>query len=119
MVSPDGPLWYRGYAEEPEEKLAPKLEKTMARLKVQHIVAAHTITDSRRITSRFANRVFLIDTGMVFEERHEGRASALEIQNGQFTAHYSTGEQQVLLRRESGGTVPASGQAQGNGKQQP
>jgi hypothetical protein len=119
MASPDGPLWYRGYAQEPEEKLAPGLEKTMARLKVQHIVAGHTITDSRRITSRFANRVFLIDAGMVLEEKYQGRASALEIQNGQFTAHYSNGEQQVLIRRESEGTVPAPGHGQGNGKQQP
>jgi hypothetical protein len=119
MASPDGPLWYRGYSEEPEKKLEPGLRKIMARLNVQHIVVAHTITGSRRITSRFANRVFLIDTGMVFEEKHEGRASALEIQNGQFTAYYSSGEQQVLLRRESGGTAPALSDAQGDGKQQP
>ncbi len=118
-VSPDGPLWYRGYADEPEGKLEPGLEKIMARLKVHQIVAAHTITGTRRITSRFANRVFLIDTGMVFEEKHEGRASALEIQNGQFTAYYSSGEQQVLLRRESGGTAPALSHAQGDGKQEP
>ena len=119
MASPDGPLWYRGYALEPEEKMEPGLIKLMARLKVQHIVVAHTITDSRRITTRFANRVFLIDTGMVFEESHGGRASALEIQNGQFIAHYSNGEQQVLLGREGGGPVPALNHAQGNGKQQP
>jgi hypothetical protein len=117
IVSSDGPLWYRGYAQEPEEKLARGLEEMMSRLKVQHIVAAHTITDSRRITPRFDNRVFLIDTGMVLEEKDQGRASALEIQNGQFTAHYSNGEQQVLLRQESGGAVPALSRGQGNGKQ--
>jgi hypothetical protein len=119
MVSPDGPLWYRGYAEEPEDKLARGLGKMMSRLKVQHIVAAHTITDSRRITDRCGDRVFLIDTGMMFEQGHQGRASALEIQNGQFTAHYSNGEQQVLLRREGGGTVPALGHGGSNGKQKP
>lgn len=118
MVSPEGPLWYRGYAQEPEEKLARGLEKMMSRLKVQRIVAAHAITESRRITPRFDNRVFLIDTAMLLDGQG-GRASALEIQNGQFTAHYSNGEQQVLLRRESGGTVPARGHGQGNGKQQP
>jgi hypothetical protein len=117
MASSDGPLWYRGYAQEPEEKLARGLEKVMSRLKVQHIVAAHTVTTSRRITPRFDNRVFLIDTGMMYEERYQGRASALEIQNGQFTAHYSNGEQQVLLRRGSGGAVPALSGGQGNGKQ--
>jgi hypothetical protein len=118
MVSSEGPLWYRGYAQEPEEKLARGLEKMMSRLKVQRIVAAHAITESRRITPRFNNRVFLIDTAMLLDGQG-GRASALEIQNGQFTAHYSNGEQQVLLRRESGGTVPARGHGQGNGKQQP
>ena len=119
MASSDGPLWYRGYFEEPEQKLEPGLRKIMARLKVQHIVAAHTITASRRITSRFANQVFLIDTGMVFEQSHEGRASALEIQNGQFTAHYSNGEQVVLLRGGSGGTASPPSNAQGDGKHQP
>ena len=118
-VSPDGPLWYRGYAEEPEGKLEPGLQKIMARLKVHHIIVAHTITGSRRITSRFGNRVFLIDTGMVFEQSHQGRGSALEIQDGQFTAHYTNGEQEVLLTREGGGTAPALSHAQGDGKQQP
>jgi hypothetical protein len=117
-VSPDGPLWYRGYAEEPEGKLEPGLQKIMARLKVRHIVVAHTITASRRISSRFANRVFLIDTGMVFEQRQAGRASALEIQNGQFTAYYSNGEQQVLLRGEGGAAVAALNNALGKRKQQ-
>ena len=118
MVAPQGPLWYRGYAQEPEEKLARGLERMMSRLKVQHIVAAHAITESRRITPRFNNRVFLIDTAMLLDGQ-AGRASALEIQNGQFTAHYSNGEQQVLLRREGGGTVPALGHGQANGQQRP
>jgi hypothetical protein len=118
MVAPEGPLWYRGYAQEPEEKLARGLERMMSRLKVQHIVAAHAITESRRITPRFNNRVFLIDTAMLLDGQ-AGRASALEIQNGQFTAHYSNGEQQVLLRREGGGTVPALGHGQANGQQRP
>src|ERR1035441_10224243 len=73
MVSPDGPLWYRGYAQDPEDKLARGLGKMMSRLKVQHLVVAHTITDSRRITVRCGGRVFLIDTGMVFEQTNQGR----------------------------------------------
>jgi hypothetical protein len=116
MASPSGPLWYRGYAREREEKLAPGLEKMMSRLKVRRIVVAHTITDSRRITPRFDNRIFLIDTGMLLDGRG-GRASALEIENGQFIAHYSTGEQQVLLRPEGGGTAPAPRHGQAQGKQ--
>jgi hypothetical protein len=118
MVSSEGPLWDRGYAQEPEEKLARGLEKIMSRLKVQRIVAAHSITESRRITPRFDNRVFLIDTAMIADGQG-GRASALEIQNGQFTAHYSNGEQPALLRRESGGTLPALNHGQGNARQEP
>jgi hypothetical protein len=82
-------------------------------------VVAHTITDSWRITVRCGGRVFLIDTGMMLEQANQGRASALEIQKGQFTAHYSNGEQQVLLRQEGGGAVPALGPGGGNGKQKP
>jgi hypothetical protein len=104
VFSPDGPLWYRGYSSEPEEKLAKDLERTLARLHARRIVTGHTTTVSRRITSRFNNRVLLIDTGMM-ADGSGGRASALEILNGRFTAYYSGGEQQVLLA--PAGEVPA------------
>ena len=103
MVSPEGPLWYRGYAWEPEEKLAPGLKSILSRLKVRHIVAAHTITDSHRILTRCDHCVFLIDTGMMLERIRQGRASALVIQDGSFTAYYSDGAMQVLLASEGRG----------------
>jgi hypothetical protein len=96
VASPDGPLWYRGYSSGPEEKLAKNLERTLARFHARRIVTGHTTTVSRRITSRFNNRVLLIDTGMM-ADGSGGRASALEILNGRLIAHYSGGEQQVLL----------------------
>jgi hypothetical protein len=102
MVSSDGPLWYRGYTSEPEEKLASSLDSILSRLKVRRIVAAHTITDSRRILSRCDHRVFLIDTGMLLERIRQGRASALVIQDGGFTAYYSDGETQTLVAPEGG-----------------
>ena len=37
--------------------------------------------------SRFGGRVFIIDTGMLFDV-YEGRPSALEIRDGHFTAVY-------------------------------
>ena len=58
-------------------------------------------------------------TRMVFEEQHGGRASALEILNGQFTAYYSNGEQNVLLRDESDRAAPALGDTQDKRKRQP
>ena len=116
VFSPDGPLWYRGYASEPEEKLAKDLERTLARLHARRIVTGHTTTVSRRITSRFNNRVLLIDTGMM-ADGSGGRASALEILNGRFTAYYSGGEQQVLLA--PAGEAPAPVHSSGQDSRKP
>ena len=98
LMSEDSPLWYRGLALEPEENLRRNLDKLLVRLKVQYIVAAHSVRPKFDITPRFDNRVFLIDTGML-KPYFGGRASALEIQDGRFTAYYADGpqQQQVLL----------------------
>jgi hypothetical protein len=53
------------------------------------IVIGHTISPDFRIRSRFAGRVFQIDTGMNPAYVPQGRASALEIQKGVFTAIYA------------------------------
>jgi hypothetical protein len=108
IISPDGPLWYRGLAEEPEGRLKPFVEKTLARFNAQHFVVGHTILDSQRITPRVGNRVLLIDTAMIIEGRG-GRASALEIRNETFTAHYLGGERQVLVASGPSETVPEVG----------
>lgn len=94
-VSPDGPLWYRGLAEEPEEKLQAELKALLARLQVRYIVVGHTPSLKSVIISRFDNHVFLIDTGML-KEVYRGVASALEIQDGRFTADYLDGKSQAL-----------------------
>ncbi len=96
ITSPEGPLWYRGLALEPEEKLTDALKALLARLKAQYIVEGHTVLSKSAITTRFDNHVFLIDTGML-KEVYGGRASALEIQNGQFTARYADGEREILV----------------------
>lgn len=94
-VSAEGPLWYRGLAETPEEKLAVNLDAMLARLKARYIVDGHTVLSTDEITQRFENRVFLIDTGMN-KESYKGRASALEIQDGRFTVYHTEGEPKVL-----------------------
>ena len=85
IFSQEGPLWHRGLALEREENLMDALKAMLARLDAQYIVAGHTVLSKSTITTRFDNRVFLIDTGML-KEAYGGRASALEIKNGQFTA---------------------------------
>jgi hypothetical protein len=84
----DGPLWYRGLAEEPDT-FAPTVEDILARQDARAIVIGHTITPDLRIRPRFNGRVFQIDTGMQPLYVARGRASALDIQNGVFTAIYA------------------------------
>jgi hypothetical protein len=115
IVSPDGPLWYRGLALEPEETLKRPLEAMLARLMVRYIVAGHTVRPKFDITPRFDNHVFLIDTGML-KEVYSGRGSALEFRDGSVTAYYTDGEPQVLVAPAGGATTPASSHDEGGGK---
>jgi hypothetical protein len=85
--SPDSPLWYRGLALQPEENIRASLESALDKLKVRYLVAGHSTQPKSEILPRFDNRVFLIDTGML-KEAYRGRASALEILDGKFTACY-------------------------------
>jgi len=90
--SPDSPLWYRDLALEPEETLKASVDAMLERLKIGYIVAGHTVQPNFEINHRFDNHVLLIDTGMVFG----GRASALEIRSGRFTAYYTNEQPQIL-----------------------
>jgi hypothetical protein len=85
-LSGEGPLWYRGLGTEPEAKLDASFTAMLDRLKVRYVVAGHSVVASKEVTARFGSRVFLIDTGML-GEAYAGRASALEILDGRFTAH--------------------------------
>jgi hypothetical protein len=67
----------------------------LARLGATFIVSGHTVVATTGVTQRFANRVFLLDTGMLKEE-YKGRASALEVQDGRFTAYYADGDPKSL-----------------------
>ena len=83
----NGPLWYRGYAEEPENGFSAQIDQILSRFGARSVVVSHTIPASRRITPRFQGRVFLIDTGML-TPYFQGRPSALEISGSQRRAIY-------------------------------
>jgi len=87
FASPTGPLWYRGYAQESEAELGPKLDQVLKQYKAKYMVLGHTIPAAKRITPRFDGKVMLIDTGML-PRSFQGRASALEIAGGQFKTIY-------------------------------
>ena len=83
----DGPLWYRGLAQE-TEAFAPQIDESLAKAQARAIVVGHTVTPTGRVTARFDGRVIQIDTGMQPAYAQGGRASALEIARGEATAIY-------------------------------
>jgi len=95
----EGPLWFRGYDTWSEEEGEPQIHKILAAHTAAHIVVAHTVQNPTRIRMRFGGKVFLIDTGMFSTYWPGGRASALDIRAGKFTAQYLDG-QEVLLEEK-------------------
>ena len=87
ITDPEGPLWFRGLALRPEREVDAFIGDLLERFGVARAVLGHSVTPSRRITGRVAERVFLIDTGML-ESVYRGRASALELLDGRVTAIY-------------------------------
>ena len=99
LFSPEGPLWFRGYADPrpsrpgnegygwTEAEGAPRVAQVLAAQRVRHVVVAHSPRASATIGVRFGGRAFLIDTGMLAEV-YNGKPSALEIDRGVFTAVY-------------------------------
>ena len=83
----DGPLWYRGLATEPDTFEA-TVDDILARQHARTIVVGHTVTTTGRIVSRFGGKVVEIDTGMQPAYVPSGRASALDMRDGVFTAIY-------------------------------
>ena len=75
------------------------------RLQARFIAVGHTVQSKTDITPRFENRVFLLDTGMLASE-YKGRPSALEIQDGRFTAHYADGDPVALPAPPGGSKIP-------------
>jgi len=101
----DGPLWYRGLAQEPDT-FAPQVTDMLSKLRARAIIVGHTVTPTNRITPRFDGRVIEIDTGMQPAYIPDGRASALDIRGADATAIYVDRRDPVELPRREGSTVP-------------
>jgi len=98
-IHPNGPLWFRGFAYWSEREGRRYLSKLLESYEAKHFVVGHTAQLSGRIRTRFRDKVFLVDTGMLSSFYWGGRASALEIQDGRFTAIYRD-RSKVLLDPE-------------------
>jgi hypothetical protein len=87
LYANNGPLWYRGYAQQPEGELAAALDRVLQQFGVKRMVMGHTVL-GRSPTPRFGGKAILIDTGMLVSF-FQGRPSALEITGGTLKALYA------------------------------
>jgi hypothetical protein len=95
LANPNGFLWYRGYANLPDAA-EPQIEALLKRLGADRITTSHTPQLPGRIRSRFGNRLFLIDTGMLTTFYKGGRPSALEIVGNKVTAIYPDEREELV-----------------------
>lgn len=91
LVDPDGPLWFRGYAQWEELTTAQHVFGFLDAMKLSRVVVGHTVTPTRKIMPRFGGRVVLIDTGML-TQTYNGTPAALEIAGNSLKAIYPTEE---------------------------
>jgi hypothetical protein len=96
MNSPDGPLWFRGYATWSDGEGGARMPALLASAGVQRFVVGHTIQKDGRIHVRFGGAVFLIDSGMLNSYASAGRASALELVGGVANAIYPGEPRRVI-----------------------
>ena len=97
LLSPDGPLWFRGPAVWDEAGDSRTVFEILDGLGVRRMVIAHSTVADGRIETRFDDRVVLVDTGMLGPPPYpRGRPSALEIVDGGLTAIYMDGKQVLV-----------------------
>ena len=87
-VSPEGPLWFRGYARWTDEELAASLPPLLKSYNAKRFVVGHTVTQNGQIQTRLSHGAVMIDTGLNRAVYPAGRPSALEIKGEILTAIY-------------------------------
>jgi hypothetical protein len=89
VLSPDGPLWFRGYSSWTDQEGAERMAGLLRKYKVKRFVTGHTPQPAGQIVARFGGSLFLIDTGMLNGRFYtSGRPSALEIAGDTVTPVY-------------------------------
>ncbi|THH28332.1 hypothetical protein EUX98_g5863 [Antrodiella citrinella] len=73
----DGPLWYRGWALEPEEVVCARVDDVLQRTGTRRMIMGHT-PDFQKIVSRCGGKIIIIDTGI--SHAYGGALSALSIE---------------------------------------
>lgn len=87
LMSPDGPIWYRGNEGCSRLTEFDRLQTALAGLGARRVVVGHTPTRNAYVLSRMDSTILRVDTGML-TDFFGGRASALIIENGELSAMY-------------------------------
>jgi hypothetical protein len=90
VLAGQGPLWYRGYAQLPDDPTGGPFAALLTKYDARRFVVAHTPQQTGRIAARFGGRVYVIDTGML-KEVYGGRPAAIEVKGSEVTAIYEDG----------------------------
>ncbi|KAJ3560061.1 hypothetical protein NP233_g11080 [Leucocoprinus birnbaumii] len=77
LYGTNGPLWYRGWAQDDEETVCSEVESVLARTGTRRMVMGHT-PDLEKIVSRCGGKIIIIDTGIT--PAYGGVLSALSVQ---------------------------------------
>jgi len=93
VLGPEGPLWYRGYVQEPEVLACKELGEALTALGARRMVVGHTTQRNGRILSRCGGQLLAIDTGI---SAHYGRnLAALELRSGDAWGLYPAGPEDL------------------------
>ncbi|KAF9818569.1 hypothetical protein IEO21_02674 [Rhodonia placenta] len=76
LYATDGPLWYRGWAVDPEAEVCAKVDEVLGKTGTRRMIMGHT-PDFERIVSRCGGKIIIIDTGIC--HAYGGVLSALSI----------------------------------------
>lgn len=88
LTASEGPVWYRGLAEKPEEEERAHVDRTLESFGIRRVVIGHTPTDGT-VVPRFGGRVVQIDVGL--SAAYGGRLACLVIEgDAAYVVHRGT-----------------------------
>jgi hypothetical protein len=89
VLGPDGPLWYRGYVQDPEAVACPALAGALETLGAERMVVGHTTRRDGEVEARCGGALVVIDIGIA--DHYGANLGALELASDDGRALYPGG----------------------------
>ena len=89
VLGESGPLWYRGYVEDPESVACPRLQRALQLLEADRMVVGHTTQRDGQMRTRCEGALVVIDIGIA--DAYGGHLGAWELVGDDGRAVYPTG----------------------------